>query len=53
MAGKELTFKKYNLDIYDPDAVEGKYQMPIIRRCEVVPDKLIGFNEVLSSRCYN
>lgn len=53
MAGKELTYKKYNLDIYDPDAVEGKYQMPIIRRCEVVPEKLIGFNEVLSSRCYN
>ena len=48
-----MTYKKYNLDIYDPDAVEGKYQMPIIRRCEVVPEKLIGFNEVLSSRCYN
>lgn len=53
MAGKELTYKKYNLDIYDPNTVDGKYQMPIIRRCEVVPDKLIGFNEVLSSRCYN
>ena len=53
MAGKELTYKKYNMDIYDPNTVDGKYQMPIIRRCEVVPDKLIGFNEVLSSRCYN
>lgn len=48
-----MTYKKYNLDIYDPDAVDGKYQMPIIRRCEVVPERLIGFNEVLSSRCYN
>lgn len=53
MAGKELTYKKYNLDIYDPFDVTGPYEMPIIHRCDVVPESLIGFNEVLSCRCYN
>lgn len=50
---RERTFDRYNLAEFDPDDVEGFYQMPVLEPCHVVPDDLIGFNYVLSSKEYD
>lgn len=46
---RERTFNTYNLYIYDPDNVEGKYEMPIIKKTDYIPKDLIGFNYAMSS----
>lgn len=46
------TINTYNLPYFDPDRVEGKYQMPTLDGIEYIPDKLVGFNYVLSSDDY-
>lgn len=38
------TNKTYNLDLYDKDRTEGKYQMPVITPVDYRPDDLVGFN---------
>lgn len=50
MPGRELTIKKYNLDLYDALETEGIFNMPIIKKNDYIPSKLIGFNEALSSK---
>lgn len=52
MPGRELTIKKYNLDLYDPFETDGPFEMPFIKKTEHIPDKLIGFNEAISSKNY-
>lgn len=39
-----MTNKAYNLDLFDCDRTEGKYQMPIISPVDYMPSDLIGFN---------
>lgn len=43
------TSSAYNLDLYDSDDTDGKYQMPIIHKEKVIPTDLIGFNYMLTS----
>ena len=43
------TYEAYNLLMFDEYDAEGFYQMPMIYKEDVVPDKLIGFNYMKSS----
>jgi hypothetical protein len=47
---RERTFDAYNLHDYDPRNVAGPYDLPILRRCDYTPGKLIGFNYLLSTQ---
>lgn len=44
------TIEKYNLHLYDEFETDGHFEMPIIHRENIIPDKLIGFNYMLSSK---
>ena len=46
---RERTFDAYNLHDYDPRKVAGAYDLPILKRCDYIPEKLIGFNYLLST----
>ena len=50
MPGRELTIKKYNLDLYDPYETDGPFEMPVIKKTLHIPNELIGFNEAISSK---
>lgn len=52
MPGRELTIKKYNLDLYDPYETDGPFEMPVIKKTLHIPNELIGFNEAISSKHY-
>lgn len=52
MPGRELTIKKYNLDLYDPFETDGPFEMPVIKKTLHIPKELIGFNEAISSKNY-
>lgn len=52
MPGRELTIKKYNLDLYDPYETDGPFEMPVIKKTLHMPNELIGFNEAISSKHY-
>ena len=52
MPGRELTIKKYNLDLYDPYETDGPFEMPVIKKTLHIPNELIGFNEAISSKNY-
>ena len=43
---RERSYRATNFDYFDPWRAEGVYEMPIIRRCDTVPERLIGFNYV-------
>lgn len=47
---RERTFGAYNLELIDPDRLVGKYQMPQLDGSKHIPQKLIGFNYMLSSK---
>lgn len=47
---RERTFNTYNLYLYDPDNVDGKYEMPIIENDNYIPNDLIGFNYAMSNK---
>jgi len=40
----------YNLPAFHGMQTSGKYQIPVLEPCGVVPDDLIGFNSVLSTK---
>lgn len=44
------TIKQYNLDLYDSEKTCGKYNMPIIEAEIYIPDRLIGFNYMMTSK---
>lgn len=46
---RERTYNAYNLEEYDDTRTACFYQIPVIAKCDYVPDELIGFNYVLSS----
>ena len=50
---RERTFNRYNLDEFDPENTEGKFQMPRLIPCYTMPDDLISFNYLLTSKKYN
>lgn len=41
---RERTINTYNLDLYNPNRVDGKYQIPIIEKDNYIPKEIIGFN---------
>ena len=41
---RERSYRATNFDFYDPWQTDGDYQMPIVRRSDVVPERLLGFN---------
>lgn len=47
---RQRTGDAYNLGDYDQDRAVGFYQTPVIKPDKYVPDDLIGFNYVLSSK---
>lgn len=47
---RQRTNSAYNLAEYDEDRTAGFYQMPILESCDYVPEKLIGFNYVLTTQ---
>lgn len=49
-AEREKTFNHYNLYEFDMYAAAGRWQMPELHPCYAMPDDLIGFNYVLSSK---
>lgn len=46
---RERTYDAYNLHEFDKKRTAGFYEIPIIRRCDYIPESLIGFNYVLST----
>lgn len=49
---RERTADTYNLDVFYEWRADGLYQMPQIRATRHIPDRLIGFNYLLSSKEY-
>ena len=47
---RERSYRATNFDFYDPWQTDGDYQMPIVRKCDIVPDSLIGFNYAKSMK---
>ena len=41
---RERSYRATNFDYFDPWNAAGKYEMPIVRRCDTVPERLLGFN---------
>ena len=46
---RERTNEAYNLHAYDPDESDGFYNIPHLKRTNHVPERLINFNEILTS----
>ena len=46
---RERTNEAYNLHAYDPDNADGFYNIPHLKRTNHVPERLINFNEILTS----
>ena len=44
----EYTDEQMNLPDFDPDRAAGFYQMPTLRPCYYVPDRLVGFENMLA-----
>ena len=47
---RERSYRATNFDYYDPWRSVGDYEMPVIGRCDMVPDRLIGFNYVKTEK---
>lgn len=47
------TINNYNLDLFNENLIDGKYEMPIITNDNFVPKKLIGFNYAKTSQDKN
>ena len=50
MSDRINTIKKYNLHLYNAFKTDGDFEMPVIHRENIIPDKLISFNYMLSSK---
>lgn len=50
---RERTYNSVNLADYDPARATNKWNMPIIQATQHIPEDLISFNYVLSSKDYN
>ena len=46
---RERTNEAYNLELFDSEKCDGKYQMPIIENDNYIPKDLIGFNYAKTS----
>ncbi|MBO6210457.1 MAG: DUF4417 domain-containing protein [Schwartzia sp.] len=41
---RERSYRATNFDYYNPMQAEGRYGMPILRKTDTVPERLLGFN---------
>ena len=41
---RERSYRATNFDFYNPWQVAGDYEMPIVRKTDTVPERLLGFN---------
>lgn len=48
MHGGIRTARSCHLDIFNGDRAAGWYEIPILRRCHAEPERLTGFNDILS-----
>lgn len=49
---RETTINQYNLNLFDPQATEGRFEMPSLQPVDHVPERLQGFNYVLNKPDY-
>lgn len=47
---RERTYNSVNFNEYDESRTQGFYNMPIIKKCNYIPDNLIGFNYVKTAK---
>ena len=47
---REATYKQYNLDLLDLSRLDGFYDMPTLEPTQHIPQDLIGFNYMLTSK---
>ena len=47
---REKTYNQYHLNEYDISRADGYYHIPILKACHYMPEDLIGFNYVKSSK---
>lgn len=47
---RERTFSAYNLREFDPGRCDGPWQIPTLKPSQYVPEELIGFNYLLSTK---
>lgn len=50
---RERTFNAYNLYEVDSERLTGKWQMPILKKCEYIPEDLISFNYAKTSKDFH
>lgn len=50
---RDRTNRTYNLELFDVNDCDGKYQMPIIENDNYIPKELIGFNYAMSNNKKN
>lgn len=48
--GRERTVNAYKLNEFDPNRTAGFYQMPILKACDFVPEDLIGFKYISTTK---
>lgn len=49
---RERNFNSTKFNEYDPTRTEGRYEIPVLKRCDHVPSHLIGFNYARTSNDY-
>lgn len=50
---RERTFNAYNLGDYDPEKTVSPYDLPTLKKCDYIPQALMGFNEVLTTKDFS
>lgn len=50
---RNKTYNAYNMMLFDETDVDGKWQMPMVYRCDYIPNRLIGFNYAKTSEDKN
>lgn len=47
------TVAAYNMELFDEGKTEGRWQMPVLAPCDVLPQRVIGFNYAMTSTDYD
>lgn len=50
MNERQRTEKIYHLQAFDAERAAGFYELPVLHRCGVIPERLIGFHEAMGRR---
>ncbi len=52
MYDRERRFNTCNFKYYDAERIAGKFGIPLLKKCDFIPQKLIGFNYVKTTKEY-